>query len=192
MSNVSNVSNVSNASTPTTAGDFSPEDMKRTVTVYSKPIKLFQDGLDDLLDDEIRGILSNTLETPPGTKRRGRPPGRSKNIQEVFPDGWIEPTEREILANLLLENPVLKTLGAEELKKHIRKEKNKISAAMSRVRLRNEQDELEGQIRKLEEEHSSLSEWLSTGSGALVRRQSGEGGADGHAEKNTLVRHFSL
>jgi len=201
--NNNNASNASNASTPTDAGDFSPDDMKKPITAYVKPIKLFSDGLDDLLDDGIRRILSTTLETPPGTKRRGRPPGRSKNIQEVLPDGWVEPTDAEILANLLLENPHLKTLSADELKKHIRKEKNKISAAMSRVRLRNEQDELEGQIRKLEEEHSTLSEWLSTGSGAhVVRRQSGEGGAAGDgsggggvpapAEKMTLVRHFSL
>jgi len=195
--NNNNASNASNASTPTTAGEFSPDDTKKTITAYVKPIKLFSDGLDDLLDDGIRRILSTTLETPPGTKRRGRPPGRSKNTQEILPDGWVEPTDAEILANLLLENPHLKTLSADELKKHIRKEKNKISAAMSRVRLRNEQDELEGQVRKLEEEHSTLSEWLSTGSGAhVVRRQSGEGGADGGvpapAEKMTLVRHFSL
>ena len=141
--------------------------------------------MDELLDDEIRRVISNTLETPPGTKRRGRPPGRSKNIANILPDGWVEPSDAEILANLLLDKPHLKTLAADELKKQIRKEKNKISAAMSRVRLQNETRDLEGQIRKLEEEHSSLSEWLSTASGPDDRRAATEG-------KNTLIRHFSL
>lgn len=188
------VSNTSNASTPT---EMSAEDVRKQLTAYIRPLKLFSDGLDDLLDDEIRSILSNTLETPPGVKRRGRPPGRSKNIADILPEGWVEPTDAEILANLLLERPSLKTQGADELKKQIRKEKNKISAAMSRVRLTNETKDLEGEIRKLEEEHSTLSEWLTMGSGSVARRQSGEadgagGGQDGHVVKNTLIRHFSL
>lgn len=176
--------------TPT--GGLSEEDARKHLTAYIKPLKLFGDGLDELLDDEIRRVISNTLETPPGTKRRGRPPGRSKNIADILPDGWVEPSDAEILANLLLEKPHMKTLEADELKKNIRKEKNKISAAMSRVRLQNETRDLEGQIRRLEEEHSSLSEWLSTGNG----RRNGEFGADeGRAAaegKNTLIRHFSL
>ena len=176
--------------TPT--GGLSEEDARRQLTAYVKPLKLFGHGLDELLDDEIRRVISDTLETPPGTKRRGRPPGRSKNIANILPDGWVEPSDAEILANLLLEKPHLKTQAADELKKNIRKEKNKISAAMSRVRLQNETRDLEGQIRKLEEEHSSLSEWLSTGNG----RRNGEVGPDegrvAAEGKQTLIRHFSL
>ena len=170
----------------------SDDDARRQLTAYIKPLKLYGQGLDELLDDEIRRVISNTLETPPGTKRRGRPPGRSKNVADILPDGWVEPSDAEILANLLLEQPHLKTLATDELKKNIRKEKNKISAAMSRVRLQNETRDLEGQIRKLEEEHSSLSQWLSTGND----RSNGEFGPDeGRASadgKHTLVRHFSL
>lgn len=183
--------------TPSTEIGDASEDARKQLTAYVKPLKLFCNGLDDLIDDEIRSVISNTLETPPGTKRRGRPPGRSKNIADILPEGWVEPTDAEILANLLLEKPHLKTVTPDELKKHIRKEKNKISAAMSRVRLQNETRDLEGQIRKLEEEHSALSEWLSTGSGAVGQKATdvGPGGelpGEPRVAKNTLIRHFSL
>jgi hypothetical protein len=143
--------------------DQQDDDPRTQITAYIKPLRLFTNGLSDFIDEEISQIIQQTLETPPGQKRRGRPPGRSKNVAEVLPDGWVEPTDAEILANLLLDKPHMKKMTSDELKKSIRKEKNKISAAMSRVRLQNETRDLEGQIRKLEEEHSNLSEWLSSG-----------------------------
>lgn len=126
--------------------------------LYIKPIKLFSDGLE--IDDEIAKIIEETLATPPGMKKRGRPPGRSKNADNI--PGFVEPTDAEILANLLLENNQLKAVPPDELKKLIRKEKNKISAAISRYRIQHETKVLESKLKKLEQEKLSLSQWLHT------------------------------
>lgn len=126
--------------------------------LYIKPIKLFSDGLE--IDDDIARIIEDTLATPPGMKRRGRPPGRSKHADNI--PGFVEPTDAEILANLLLENRELKTMSADDLKKLVRKEKNKISAAISRYRIQQETKILEGKLKRLEQEKINLSQWLNT------------------------------
>ena len=134
------------------------KDAKAELGLYIKPIKLFSDGLE--FDDDIAKIIDETLATPPGARRRGRPPGRSKHA-DIIP-GFVEPTDAEILANLLLENSQLKSVSTDELKKLIRKEKNKISAAISRYRIQYETKVLEGKLKKLEQEKLSLSQWLQT------------------------------
>ena len=128
------------------------------IGTYIKSIKRFSDGLK--IDDELARIIERTLATPPGVKRRGRPPGRSKNTEGI--PGFVEPTDAEILANLLIANTNLRTSSSDELKKLIRKEKNRISAAISRYRMTHETKMLEGQVKQLEEEKTSLSQWLSS------------------------------
>lgn len=144
---------------PLNTGDHkNDKDAATDLGLYIKSIKLFSDGLE--IDDEIAKIIEETLSTPPGMKRRGRPPGRSKNADNI--PGFVEPTDAEILANLLLENNQLKSMPADELKKLIRKEKNKISAAISRYRIQYETKVLESKLKKLEQEKLSLSQWLQT------------------------------
>lgn len=123
-----------------------------------KPMKLFSDGLE--IDEEMSRIIDATLSTPAGGKRRGRPPGRSKSNNSI--PGFMEPSDAEILANLLLDNPKLRTSSTDELKKLVRKEKNRISAAFSRYKMTYETKLLESKVKKLEAEKINLSEWLQS------------------------------
>ena len=112
------------------------------------------------IDEETSKLIEITLSVPEGTKRRGRPPGK-KNSSCNIP-GYIEPTDSEILATLLTEDPSRKLMPPEELKKLVRKEKNRISAAFSRIKSEYETKKLEGEIQQLEAECVALSEWLNS------------------------------
>ena len=134
------------------------EDLPEDPCPPLKPMKLFSDGLE--IDEEISRIIDATLCTPAGGKRRGRPPGKSKSNNSI--PGFVEPSDAEILANILLDNPELKKSSTDELKKLVRKEKNRISAAFSRYKMTYETRVLESQVKKLEAEKTNLSEWLQT------------------------------
>jgi hypothetical protein len=163
------------------------------IGTYMKSIKRFSDGLK--IDDELAGIIERTLATPPGVKRRGRPPGRSKNTEGI--PGFFEPSDAEILANLLIADANLRTSPPDELKKLIRKEKNRISAAISRHRMTHETKMLEGQVKQLEEEKTSLSQWLSSTPEVQPHRILLAQGREvplvaGDQVKRPPVRHLSL
>lgn len=157
-----------------------------------KPMKLFSDGLE--IDEEMSQIIDATLCTPAGGKRRGRPPGRSKSNNSI--PGFVEPSDTEILANILLDNPELRKSSTDELKKLVRKEKNRISAAFSRYKMTYEMKLLESKVKKLEAEKTNLSEWLQTTPEVQPHRILL---ADGHTAplrkdpgKKPPVRHLSL
>jgi hypothetical protein len=132
-------------------GNITDASLPRLLKYYKQEIEI---------DEETSKLIENTLSVPEGTKRRGRPPGK-KNSSCNIP-GYIEPTDSEILAALLNEDPGRKLMPPEELKKLVRKEKNRISAAFSRIKSDYETKKLEGEIQQLEAECLALSEWLNS------------------------------
>ena len=110
------------------------------------------------LSAEILQIVDQILP-PVGIKRRGRRPGQK--LKDQLP-GIIEPTDSDILITLLLEDPSAKTLPLEELRKMIRKEKNRIAAALSRVRSEYKMKNLERDLQELQRESSALNKWLDS------------------------------
>ena len=108
-------------------GDKGPSPVARL-----RDIRRFKDGL--TLEPETADFIKETLRKSK-TKTRGRKRGRTGDI----PEDWDEPTDEEILAHLLLSHPPMKLLGAIELKKEIRKVRNRFSAELSRVRKKAQQ-----------------------------------------------------
>lgn len=133
-------------------GNVTDASLPRLLKYYKQEIEI---------DEETSKLIESTLSVPEGTKRRGRPPGKSKNSFCNIP-GYTEPTDSEILATLLTEDPSRKLIPPEELKKLVRKEKNRISAAFSRIKSEYETKKLEGEIQQLEAECIALSEWLNS------------------------------
>lgn len=88
-------------------------------------IRRLKDGL--VIDAEIATIICETLKS---TTTKGRKRGRTGDV----PDQWDEPTDEEILANLLMSHPPMKAWHALDLKKEIRKVRNRFSAELSRMR----------------------------------------------------------
>ena len=95
-------------------------------------IRRFKDGL--TLDAETADFIRKTLQKSK-TKTQGRKRGRTGDV----PEDWDEPTDEEILAHLLLSHPPIKLLDAVELKKEIRKVRNRFSAELSRKRKKSQQ-----------------------------------------------------
>lgn len=95
-------------------------------------------------------------------KRRGRPPGRPNVGAPPAPNEPREVGDAEILELLVSQDPSRLSLSSEELKKLIRKEKNKISAAISRHRTQHYTAVLESQVKKLQQEQEALSGWLTS------------------------------
>jgi len=133
-------------------GNITDASLPRLLKYYKQEIEI---------DEETSKLIENTFSVPEGTKRRGRPPGKSKNSFCNIP-GYTEPTDSEILATLLTEDPTRKLMPPDELKKLVRKEKNRISAAFSRIKSEYETKKLEGEIQQLEAECVALSEWLNS------------------------------
>ena len=98
-----------------------------SVSMVLKQMKRFRDGLE--VDTETSEVIRATLKV---TTKAGRPRGRARDV----PEGWDEPSDEEILANLLMENPCMKTWPVVDLKKEIRRARNRLSAALSRARKR--------------------------------------------------------
>ena len=93
-------------------------------------IRRFKDGL--TIDTNTNEFIRATIDSK---TTQGRKRGRTGDI----PADWDEPTDEEILANLLLSHPPMKLWGAVELKKEIRKVRNRFSAELSRVRKKPQQ-----------------------------------------------------
>lgn len=153
--------------------------------------------------DALAAIIDATLAPKPG-KRRGRPPGRARTaiIPTEEASAALEPTDAEILERLLQEDPSRRAFPPEELKKLVRREKNRITAAISRQRTQVYTAHLESQVKRLEAEQAALAGWLQAPpqgaphrvllSGPLVT-------SDGAAEQGAAglmppppVRHLSL
>lgn len=93
-------------------------------------IQRFKDGL--TVDDETSNIIKETLKVKTNA---GRKRGRTGNV----PDDWDEPSDEEILANLLRINPNMKMWETAEIKKELRKIRNRFSAELSRMRKKTQQ-----------------------------------------------------
>ncbi|KFM25149.1 Alpha N-terminal protein methyltransferase 1 [Auxenochlorella protothecoides] len=69
-----------------------------------------------------------------GPQGDGRKRGRPRQARDVhLADGMVEPTTSEVLVRLM-QDPANRLLPAEELRRRTRREKNKISAAVSRYK----------------------------------------------------------
>jgi hypothetical protein len=148
------------------------------------------------VDDDVMALMQAAL-TPKTGKRRGRPPGARVGIASA--DEPHEPTDAEILESLLKEDPTRRQLPVDELKKLVRKEKNRISAATSRNRTANYTSALESRVKALQAEQAELSGWLQAPPQALPHRvmlvgpaaaAAASAGAD--TTGRPPVRHLSL
>ena len=96
-----------------------------------------------------------------------------------------------MLEQLLVEDPSRRHLPVEELKRLVRKEKNKVAAAASRHRVQHYTSALESQVRQLQEEHSHLATLVAppeAGQGRVVLGS----GVEQLAPVNPPVRHLSV
>ena len=127
------------------------------------------------VDDDVVALMQAALAPKTG-KRRGRPPGsRSTSTPPV--GGVVagdeqprEPTEAEILEIVFKEDPSRRQLPVDEIKKLVRKEKNRISAAISRNRNANYTAALESRVKALQAEQAELSGWLQAPPQGLPHR----------------------
>lgn len=158
------------------------------------------------VDDDVMALMQVALAPKAGGKRRGRPPG-SRTAPMALTGGAAplaneprEPTDAEILESLLREDPTRRQLPVDEIKKIIRKEKNRISAAVSRFRTANYTAALESRVKALQAEHAELSGWLQAPPQQLPHRVllvgptaavAGEAGADAQPGRPP-IRHLSL
>jgi hypothetical protein len=98
----------------------------------------------------VIAAVYDTRELAGGKKRRGRKPKESDAQQN----------DAEILQQLLLEDPSRLTMQPDALKKMVRKEKNRRSAAASRQRSLEYTSSLEARVEKLHAEQAWLTAWL--------------------------------
>lgn len=105
---------------------------------------------------------------PPPEKRRGRKP---KNVQNSNCPEAQHLNDRCILSELLAQDPSLLSLSRAELKKLVRKEKNRRSAKLSRQKLVDYTASLERKVKALQKEQETLLGWLKDPpSGTLPHR----------------------
>lgn len=154
------------------------------------------------LNADVAALMQTALAPKPG-KRRGRPPGRTQphTIAAVVGEPR-EPSDAEILEHLLREDPAHRQLPGDEIKKLVRREKNRISAAISRTRVQQYTAALESRVRTLQAEQAELYGWLQAPPQALPHRVLLVGpaaaaaaaavGASSPTNPRPPVRHLSL
>ena len=157
------------------------------------------DGFD--LDGDVAALMQAALAPKPG-KRRGRPPGRAHNAVPAAPGEPREPTDAEILECLLREDPARRQLPVDEIKKLVRREKNRISAAISRSRVQQYTAALESRVRTLQAEQAELYGWLQAPPQALPHRvllvgpaaaaATAAAGVSSPTKNRPPIRHLSL
>jgi hypothetical protein len=153
------------------------------------------------VDEDVMALMQAAL-APKAGKRRGRPPGSTKtaSVPSVAVEVPHEPTDAEILESLLREDPSRRQLPVDEIKKLVRKEKNRIAAAISRTRTANYTAALESRVKALQAEQAELSGWLQAPPNALPHRvllvgpaaAAAAGAVAGAAEGRPPIRHLSL
>jgi bZIP transcription factor len=121
------------------------------------------------VEDDVMALMQAAL-APKAGKRRGRPPGSRTNTTPAAPDEPREPSDAEILEIVLREDPSRRNLPVDEIKKLVRKEKNRIAAAISRIRTANYTAALESRVKALQAEQAELSGWLQAPPQALPHR----------------------
>lgn len=177
-----------------------PPGLSGPLTTGNTPIKFEEThmaGYD--LNADVAELMQTALAPKPG-KRRGRPPGRTQTIPAAVGEPR-EPTDAEILEHLLREDPARRQLPADEIKKLVRREKNRISAAISRARVQQYTAALESRVRTLQAEQAELYGWLQAPPQALPHRVLLVGpaaaaaaamGASSPTNPRPPVRHLSL
>ncbi|KAL6772435.1 hypothetical protein ACKKBG_A30240 [Auxenochlorella protothecoides x Auxenochlorella symbiontica] len=111
-----------------------------------------------------------------GPQGDGRKRGRPRQARDVhLADGMVEPTTSEVLVRLM-QDPANRLLPAEELRRRTRREKNKISAAVSRYKKSRRDQDLQDKIDKLQRQQGVLVHILQQG---LTLPDSGGAAQDG-------------
>jgi hypothetical protein len=160
------------------------------------------------VEDDVMALIQAALAPKAGGKRRGRPPGSravpmtASGAAAAGANEPREPTDAEILESLIKEDPTRRQLPVDEIKKLVRKEKNRISAAVSRTRTANYTAALESRVKALQAEQAELSGWLQAPPQELPHRvllvgptaaaaAAGDAVADAQSGRPP-IRHLSL
>ena len=126
-------------------------------------------GLPPSLASSVASVVASVygVVDPPLARRRGRkpkclPPGAqgSDTSASGSYDHSALLSDRRVLAELLIEDPSRLSLSKPELKKLVRKEKNRRSAKISRQRMLDYTSSLEKRVEALRLEQETLLSWL--------------------------------